>query len=161
MARSRSKAIRRLPIWQPRSPFLGRVLILPVIFCCAILYVMIEPTSECSILSWNVRGLNSQAKREDVKQVIQLHKPSIVYLQETKLVSFTDSIVSQCLGAGYADSYQFKKQYTGLLGPTGRKIKKLGIMFTFWWILWKVHNRSFFLIFLKEMTGALPIIKIE
>jgi hypothetical protein len=38
-------------------------------------------------LSWNVRGLNNIAKQEDVKQIINLFKPGLLCLQETKLAS--------------------------------------------------------------------------
>jgi endonuclease/exonuclease/phosphatase family metal-dependent hydrolase len=39
------------------------------------------------MLSWNVRGLNSCAKQEDVKQIITIIKPDILCLQETKMES--------------------------------------------------------------------------
>jgi hypothetical protein len=57
---------------------------------------MAELSKDYSLLSWNVRGLNNQEKREDVWQMIQLHKPMIVCLHETKLHNVSASIVSQC-----------------------------------------------------------------
>jgi hypothetical protein len=43
--------------------------------------------AECfSILSWNVRGLNSPARREVVRDMVLMHRPNLVCLQETKLV---------------------------------------------------------------------------
>jgi len=38
-----------------------------------------------SILTWNVRGLNLEARRKDVKEHITKHKPSFVALLETKI----------------------------------------------------------------------------
>jgi len=39
------------------------------------------------IISWNARGLNSQAKYRVLKRKIQCHKPEIMFLQETKCSS--------------------------------------------------------------------------
>jgi exonuclease III len=58
-------------------------------------------------LSWNVRGLNSSAKREDIKQVINIFKPEIICIQETKLAVITPSIVTETLGADFQDSFVF------------------------------------------------------
>jgi exonuclease III len=46
---------------------------------------MDEPTANYSLLSWNVRGLNNPTKQEEVKQVVQLQRPMLVCIQETKL----------------------------------------------------------------------------
>lgn len=45
---------------------------------------MAEQIKQYSIFSWNVRGLNSAAQQEDVKEIVQMHRPMIVCLQETK-----------------------------------------------------------------------------
>jgi hypothetical protein len=61
------------------------------------MFLMADPSIDYSFLSWNVRGLNNPTKQEDVKQIIQVHKPLIVYLQETKLARVLDSLwVSIC-----------------------------------------------------------------
>jgi exonuclease III len=59
------------------------------------------------ILSWNVRELNSAAKQEDVRQIINLFKPDLVYFQETKLASFDAVTIRICLGREYENSYTF------------------------------------------------------
>lgn len=51
-----------------------------------------------SLLSWNVRGLNNQAKQEDVKQVVQLHKPLFICLHETKPDHIDPPLISRILG---------------------------------------------------------------
>jgi hypothetical protein len=51
------------------------------------------------ILSWNVWGLNSVAKQEDVKKIINLFNPGLLCLQETKLASFDVASIINCLGA--------------------------------------------------------------
>lgn len=66
---------------------------------------MAEIIQQFSLLSWNVRGLNSTAKQEDVKQMIQLHKP--MSLQETKMEQVTTHIVSAALGHEYAENFYF------------------------------------------------------
>jgi hypothetical protein len=37
-----------------------------------------QPNLDYSLLSWNVRGLINVAKQEEVKHVVQLHKPMVV-----------------------------------------------------------------------------------
>lgn len=39
------------------------------------------------LISWNMRGLNSPSKHRMLKNMIQLEKPSLVFLQETKINS--------------------------------------------------------------------------
>lgn len=72
-----------------------------------ILFSMDEPIKNYSILSWNVRGLNSAAKQEDVKQVIQTYRPMLVCLQETKMQDVTSAVVRNSVGNEYADNYQY------------------------------------------------------
>ena len=45
------------------------------------------------ILSWNVRGLGSRAKRKRVKDTISKATPDVVLLQETKLEILDDLVV--------------------------------------------------------------------
>jgi exonuclease III len=59
------------------------------------------------MLSWNVRGPNNIAKQEDIKQVINILKPDLVCLQETKLSSLDSSTVRNILGADYENSFLF------------------------------------------------------
>jgi exonuclease III len=59
------------------------------------------------ILSWNVRGLNSAAKQEDVKQNISLFNPDLLCLQETKLASIDSVTIRKCLGSQFENSYAF------------------------------------------------------
>jgi exonuclease III len=66
---------------------------------------MDESCTDYSILSWNVRGLNNKAKQEQVKKIIQVHRPVIVCLQETKLADIPNSVVSSCLGSDFTSNY--------------------------------------------------------
>lgn len=50
------------------------------------------------MLVWNVRGLNTPARRNTVFQVVQTAQPSLVCLQESKLEVVTIQLVRQCLG---------------------------------------------------------------
>lgn len=53
------------------------------------------------MLVWNVRGLNSPARRNAIFQVIMAAKPSVVCLQETKVEHVTLDIVRHCLGNAF------------------------------------------------------------
>jgi exonuclease III len=59
------------------------------------------------ILSWNVRGLNNPAKREDVRQVISSLKPDHICLQETKLSSFNPAIIRNTLGQDFVNNFVY------------------------------------------------------
>lgn len=48
-----------------------------------------------TVLSWNVRDLNAQARRDNVRTLVDDIRPSIVCLQETKL-----DVISEFLVAG-------------------------------------------------------------
>lgn len=52
----------------------------------------------CSILCWNVRGLNDGAKRASVRNVISASGASIVCLQETKIENWTQSLLIDTVG---------------------------------------------------------------
>jgi exonuclease III len=57
------------------------------------------------MFSWNVHGLSSMAKQQDVTQVISSINPDLVCLQETKLSSLNPLLVRSILGAGFKDNY--------------------------------------------------------
>lgn len=52
-----------------------------------------------TIMSWNTRGLCSSSKRSAVKQVLHLHKPSIVVLQESKISTCTNVDIAEICGS--------------------------------------------------------------
>lgn len=64
------------------------------------------------IIFWNVRGLNSGAKRTTVRSVISTIFPSIVCLQETKLAHVSDSIMLETLGPLFEDYYSLSASST-------------------------------------------------
>jgi len=47
------------------------------------------PNFPMKLISWNMRGLNSPSKHRMLKNMIQLEKPAVVFLQETKSTSTT------------------------------------------------------------------------
>lgn len=59
------------------------------------------------MLSWNVRGLNNPARQHEMGQVIQLHKPHIVCLQETKMAHIDNRIINNSLGPQYVNNFMF------------------------------------------------------
>lgn len=63
-------------------------------------------THDLQILCWNVRGLNSAARRQTVQQIIASVPCNIVCLQETKLSQIDDSLV-RSVGGRMLRSYSF------------------------------------------------------
>lgn len=57
----------------------------------------------CNFLVWNVRGLNSPARRTAVRSLIGMHAVSVVCLQETKLSSVDSAVVSEICGATFSE----------------------------------------------------------
>lgn len=55
-------------------------------------------TQPPKILVWNVRGLNSPARRSTIYQTIVAAKVDIVCLKEMKMEVISDEVVRQCLG---------------------------------------------------------------
>jgi exonuclease III len=47
-----------------------------------------------NIFNWNVRGLNSPARRQAVRDMVHLNNPKLVYLQETKLEQITQQVAT-------------------------------------------------------------------
>jgi exonuclease III len=104
-----SVLLRTLAMWLLFAPLpeQGLVHVPAVMLLNCFLHFMDEQNTEFNFISWNVLGLNSKAKREEVKQIMQIHKPSIVCLQETKLAVVNDLLISQCLGPMYVHNFRF------------------------------------------------------
>lgn len=56
-----------------------------------------------TIMSWNVRGLNSRARRDNVRTLVNDLRPSIICLQETKLDVIPQSLVFSMLGINFQE----------------------------------------------------------
>lgn len=54
-------------------------------------------------LIWNVRGLNSLARREAVLNMLSVVRPNVVSLQETKLRNVDPSLAREFLGNSLSD----------------------------------------------------------
>jgi len=52
-----------------------------------------------NLLVWNVRGLNSRARRNAVGELVSQERVSLISLQETKLDACDDVLVRQMLGS--------------------------------------------------------------
>jgi exonuclease III len=63
--------------------------------------------SDFSILSWNVRGLNQQARHDAVRELISDTTYHLVCLQETKL-STIDMFTTDALGGPKLNNFRFK-----------------------------------------------------
>lgn len=71
----------------------------------AVVFPMIK--QHCILLNWNVRGLNSRARRDVVCNLVRDTKANIVTLQETKLAYFDAQIVRETLGDRFATNFIF------------------------------------------------------
>jgi hypothetical protein len=58
----------------------------------------------CSILNWNVRGLNDGARQDTVNELIRNTGATIVCLQETKLQILDQNVISRTVGAKFVPS---------------------------------------------------------
>jgi exonuclease III len=56
------------------------------------------------MLNWNVRGLNSTARQQVLRDLIADHRCTVVYVQETKLANVDDRIIAQALGPQFVGS---------------------------------------------------------
>ncbi|KAJ1274660.1 hypothetical protein BS78_05G078500, partial [Paspalum vaginatum] len=61
----------------------------------------------CNILSWKVRGLNEVARRDSVQELIRDTGSTIVCLQETKIESWSPSLLQEALGPDLATQSLF------------------------------------------------------
>jgi hypothetical protein len=50
---------------------------------------------------WNVRGLNGCARRSVVRDLLILHRPSLVCLQQTKIADFCNVLTNETLGPAF------------------------------------------------------------
>jgi hypothetical protein len=58
-----------------------------------------------NVLVWNVRGLNGWARHDDVRSLVAAERPSVVCIQETKLVVISDFDIIQILGLNFGYTY--------------------------------------------------------
>lgn len=58
------------------------------------------------ILVWNVRGLNSQARRDAVRVIVDSYKVDVVCLQETKIPDVSRHCILSMLGVEF-DNFTF------------------------------------------------------
>ena len=82
-----------------------------------------------NILIWNVRGLNSTARRDAVRVVVESSKIDVVCLQETKMASFSRQIILSMLGTDFDNNFCFSPSagasggilvaWRSRLGPVG------------------------------------------
>lgn len=78
-----------------------------IYFPVVVVRFMDNPIQNYSVLSWNIRGLNSVARQEEIRQVVQMHKPMLLCLQETKMQDINRTTILNALGCDYLDNYLF------------------------------------------------------
>jgi exonuclease III len=76
-----------------------------VYVCFQLLSVLIANLiNHYKFMSCNVRGMNSLAQQEEIKQFITIIKP-VICLQETKMVSSNYSVIRNVLGSDYENNF--------------------------------------------------------
>ena len=94
-----------------------------------------------------MRGLNSAARREAVKLIVQQARPHIVCLQETKLDAIGGPLVMEFLGynlnpGSWRDEQDLEDWYNQAFGTGGRRGQTLVILTL--WIIWNRRNAVIF-----------------
>lgn len=72
---------------------------------CSLVSLMSE--QKCLLFDWNVRGLNSKARRKVVRDLVQDYCCTIVTLQETKMELVQAADISESLGARFSSQFIF------------------------------------------------------
>jgi hypothetical protein len=85
------------------------LMVIAVNFSCGCLCFvsLVSMNSSLTIFNWNVRGLNSVVRREEVLKLLQSSRPMIVCLQETKLEQISDQLVVEFLGQRLSNLFFF------------------------------------------------------
>lgn len=65
------------------------------------------------VLVWNVRGLNSPARRSTIVEVVGAASPDIVCFQDSKMEVVMPRIVRQCMGRKFEDFLYLSAHETG------------------------------------------------
>jgi len=63
------------------------------------------PMNPSQILIWNVRGLNSVARRDAVRVLVDSAKIDIICLQETKMVAVSRQTILSMLGSDFDNNF--------------------------------------------------------
>ncbi|KAK3194729.1 hypothetical protein Dsin_026039 [Dipteronia sinensis] len=50
-------------------------------------------------LTWNIRGLGGMEKKKAIKHLVNKHRPTILFIQESKLSSFDSKVISSLGGS--------------------------------------------------------------
>jgi hypothetical protein len=69
--------------------------------------LMDNMSQQFNILSWNIRGLNSVAGQENLRQMISVHKPELVCIHETKMEIINSITIRNALGPEFEDKFHF------------------------------------------------------
>lgn len=64
-------------------------------------------SKDCNILCWNVRGLNDGAKRASVRNQIISSGATVVCLQETKITTWTHTLLVETVGIDMSQNMAF------------------------------------------------------
>jgi exonuclease III len=71
------------------------------------------------ILVWNVRGLNSSARQDAVRTLVEASRADIVCLQETKMADVTRRVLLSMLGTDFSCTLELRANGTSGGGGGG------------------------------------------
>jgi exonuclease III len=58
-------------------------------------------------MSWNVRGMNSLVRQEEIKQHISTIRPEVICIQKTKMATINPSVIRNSLGPDYKNNFVY------------------------------------------------------
>jgi hypothetical protein len=90
------------------------LLLSSVVNATILLSVLVPMNSKIAIFNWNVRGLNSVKRREEVSKLLHSCWPVLVCLQESKLEQISDQLVTKFL-----EQHLSKFSYLSVVGVSG------------------------------------------
>jgi exonuclease III len=129
-------------------------------------------------LIWNVRGLNSTARQDSVRSLVDSSRADIVCIQETKIAAISQRIILSTLGADFTDFITLPsngasggilvawKRHIGTSGARRIDNYSLSVQFSLengqaWWLTCVygpqgVEDKIQFLQELRELRAACP-----
>ena len=80
---------------------------------CKQMFSVLMSAKNCSIMCWNVRGLNDGAKRATVRNQIFSTGATMVCLQQTKIASQNHNLLVETVGPDMANNAMWLQRYSG------------------------------------------------
>lgn len=106
-----------------------------------------------SILCWNIRGINDSIARNNLRNLVKVHRPTIVFIQETKCQNISDVLM---------DSIWDSTTHDWIFSPSSGNMGQSGGLITTWkkdmfHIVSKEVHQSW--IWIRTRLASIPLLK--